>query len=84
MNSRRLIVAPTPEDKDQPFYRFGMGDWKRLSMSALGQKQTYAAQQVMSSLPPNSDRESGIPHKMMSYPRKQTCAVQYRMSAKGQ
>jgi len=36
MNSRRLIVAPTPEDKDKPFYRFGMGDWKQLSMSALG------------------------------------------------
>jgi len=36
------------------------------SLSALGQKQTYAAQQVMSALPPNSDRKSGFPHKVMS------------------
>ena len=35
-------------------------------MSALGQKQTYASQQVMSALPPNSDRKSGLPQRDMS------------------
>ena len=29
--------------------------WKRQSMSALGQKQTFALQQVMSALPPKAD-----------------------------
>ena len=36
------------------------------SMSALGQKQTYAVQNGMSALPPNSDRECGFPQKAMS------------------
>jgi hypothetical protein len=35
-------------------------------MSALGQKQTYAAQNAMSALPPNSDRESDFPQTVMS------------------
>ena len=35
-------------------------------MSALGQKQTYAAHKVMSALHPNSDRESGFSQKVMS------------------
>ena len=35
-------------------------------MSALGQKQTYAAQKGMSALPPSSDRESGLPQTVMS------------------
>ena len=35
-------------------------------MSALGQKQTYAAQETMSALTPDSDRESEIPQKVMS------------------
>jgi len=35
-------------------------------MSALGQKQTCAAQKAMSALPPNSDRESGHPQTVMS------------------
>ena len=35
-------------------------------MSALGQKRTYAVHNRMSALPPNSDRESGFPQKVMS------------------
>jgi hypothetical protein len=31
-------------------------------MSALGQKQTYAAQQVMSALPPKADMCSALAH----------------------
>jgi hypothetical protein len=37
-------------------------------MSALGQKRTYAAQQVMP-LYPDSDRESGFLRKVMSKER---------------
>ena len=33
---------------------------------SLGQKQTCAAQEGMSALPPNSDRESGFPQTVMS------------------
>jgi hypothetical protein len=32
----------------------------------LGQKQTYAVQERMSALPPNSDRESGLRQTVMS------------------
>jgi hypothetical protein len=55
-------------------------------MSALGQKRTYAAQQVMSALPPESDRESGFPRKIMSAlpPKADMCGVQPGMSALGQ
>jgi len=35
-------------------------------MSALGQKRTYAAQQVMSAFTPESDRESDFPQTVMS------------------
>jgi len=51
----------------------------------LGQKQTYAAQQVMSALQPNSDRESEIPQSACPlYPQKQTYASHKLMSALGQ
>jgi hypothetical protein len=45
-------------------------------MSALGQKQTYAPQNVMSALPliaiaKADSRKRSCPH----YPRKRTCAV---------
>ena len=39
---------------------------RKALMSALGQKQTCALQNVMSALQPNSDRESEIPLKAMS------------------
>jgi hypothetical protein len=37
-----------------------------IPMSALGQKQTCAPQNVISALPPKSDRESGFLRKVMS------------------
>src|SRR5262245_2082307 len=57
MNSRRLIVAPEAwtGDRSNSYVRSGRGaagDWV---MSALGQKQTCAAQRGMSALPPNAD-----------------------------
>jgi hypothetical protein len=54
-------------------------------MSALGQKQTYAAQQVMSALLPIATAKADIcASSCPLYPRKRTCAVQLRMSAMGQ
>jgi len=53
MNSRRLIVAP--EAKDGQSYRQKRVQRKGSSMSALGQKQTFAAQNGMSALPPKAD-----------------------------
>ena len=54
-------------------------------MSALGHKQTYAAQQVMSALLPIATTKADIcASSCPLYPRKQTCAAQYLMSALGQ
>src|SRR5262245_26566816 len=46
-------------------------------MSALGHKQTYAAQTGMSALPPDSDRESGLPQPVMSalHPKADMCSA---------
>jgi hypothetical protein len=52
----------------------------RSSMSALGQKRTYAAQHAMSALPPTATAKAdsrSCPH----CPRERTCAVQLGMSA---
>ena len=38
----------------------------QLGMSALGQKQTYAAQQVMSALPPIATAKEDFPQNVMS------------------
>jgi hypothetical protein len=54
-------------------------------MSALGQKQTYAAQQVMSALLPIATAKADIcASSCPLYPRKQTCAVRQCMYALGQ
>jgi len=54
-------------------------------MSALGQKQTYAVQQVMSALPPIATEKADIRNRScLLYPQKRTCAVQEAMSALGQ
>jgi hypothetical protein len=54
-------------------------------MSALGQKQTYAAQQVMTALLPIATAKADIcASSCPLYLRKRTCAVQLRMSALGQ
>ena len=54
-------------------------------MSALGQKQTYAVQNVMSALPPIATAKADFrAWSCPLLPRKQTCAVQLGMSALGQ
>src|SRR5215510_2075225 len=54
-------------------------------MSALGQKQTYAAHKLMSALPPIATAKADIRKRScLLYPRKRTCAVQLGMSALGQ
>src|SRR5215471_11488502 len=54
-------------------------------MSALGQKQTYAAHKLMSALPLIATAKADFPQKScLLYPQERTCAVHYLMSAKGQ
>ena len=54
-------------------------------MSALGQKQTYAAHKLMSALPPIATTKADIRKwSCLLYPQERTCAVQSEMSAKGQ
>ncbi len=55
------------------------------SMSALGHKQTRAAQRAMSAVPPIATAKADARKKACRlYPRKQACAVQLGMSALGQ
>jgi hypothetical protein len=54
MNSRRLIASPEAQDKASS--RLKLAHFKGPQpMSALGQKRTFALQQVMSALPPKAD-----------------------------
>jgi hypothetical protein len=54
-------------------------------MSALGQKQTYAAHKLMSALPPIATKKADIGNlSCLLYPQKRTCAVHSPMSALGQ
>src|SRR5262245_29496324 len=54
-------------------------------MSALGQKQTYAAQKAMPAFPPIATAKADIcPRPCPLYPQKQRCAAQRLMSALGQ
>src|SRR5262249_23258171 len=51
-------LAPShaaPEAKDKSYYRFGPGNWKRSSMSALGHKWIFRSAIAMSALPPKAD-----------------------------
>src|SRR5262249_28135788 len=53
-------------------------------MSALGQKQTYAAHKLMSALPPIATAKADFPQKScLLYPQERTCAVHQPMSALG-
>src|SRR5262245_2929433 len=55
------------------------------SMSALGQKQTYAVHNGMSALPPIATAKADIRNRScLLCPRKRTCAAQRGMSALGQ
>src|ERR1041384_2054049 len=54
-------------------------------MSALGHKQTCAAHNLMSALPPIATAKADIlKSSCLLYPRKRTCAAHYVMSALGQ
>jgi hypothetical protein len=54
-----------------------VGDFVAEVMSALGQKRTYAAQQVMSALPPIATAKADFRARSCPlYPQKRTCAVQ--------
>src|SRR5262245_45020200 len=54
-------------------------------MSALGQNQTCAAHKAMSALPRIATAKADFRKRScLLYPQKRTCAVQDRMSAKGQ
>src|SRR5215471_5442812 len=54
-------------------------------MSALGQKQTCALQDVMSALPPIATAKAKFRKRpCLLQPRKRTCALQLEMSALGQ
>jgi len=56
-----------------------------MPMSALGQKQTYAAHKLMSAFPPIATVKADSRKRLcLLYPQKRTCAVHYLMSAKGQ
>ena len=58
---------------------------KPLTMSALGQKQTFALQNVMSALPPIATAKAKFRKtSCLLYPRKRTCALQQPVSAMGQ
>src|SRR5262245_28596433 len=53
-------------------------------MSALGHKQTYAAYNGMSALPPIATMKADIRNKScLLYPQERTCAAHYPMSALG-
>src|SRR5262249_3640684 len=65
MNSRRLIVAP--EAKVRQSYRQRPVHRKGSSMSALGQKQTFALHKPMSALPPKATLNAFI--RMSAYRR---------------
>src|SRR5262245_1125499 len=55
-----------------------------ISMSALGQKQTYALHQLVSALPPIATAKADSYKRSCPLcPRKRTCAVQEAKSAKG-
>src|SRR5215475_1518656 len=87
MNSRRLIASPEAQDRaskpeTSTLEGTGCEVWP---MSALGQKQTYAVHQLMSALPPIATAKADIGKpSCLLYPRKQTCAVRYAISALGQ
>src|SRR5262245_24633758 len=63
MTSRRLISTPPKLTRS---YRLKAELGKSRLNVRLGQKHTSAPQKIMSSLPPNSDRESGLLQKVLS------------------
>src|SRR5262245_3462421 len=64
MKSRRLTAAPSlrKEHRTDSDYLIERGARASPVMSALGQKQTFAAQKVMSALPPKGDMCGALGH----------------------
>src|SRR5262249_13633663 len=80
----RRPEAPTPIDSNLRQCSGG-GRSRFGAMSALGQKQTYAAHNAMSALPPIATAKADIrKQSCLLYPQKRTCAVHSAMSALGQ
>src|SRR4030095_17249676 len=69
MNPRRLITDPEVSGR----YRHKLAHWKR-SMSALGQKRTFATQKVMSAYP--RKRTFAVHSPMSAMGQKRTHAAQ--------
>src|SRR5262249_4251046 len=83
MNSRRVIASP--EACDKAIVAVQTRPSKGQTMSALGQKQTYAPQQAMSALPQIATEKADFRKRScLLYPRKRTCAAHTLMSALGQ
>src|SRR5262249_12456177 len=79
-----LHVAPLRwvHDDAQSYQILAFAPWQ---MSALGQKRTFAVQNLMSALPPIATAKADFrKSSCLLYPRKRTCAVQLGMSALGQ
>src|SRR5262245_35978058 len=82
MNSRRLIAVPASSGASSYLLRPAN---RKGAMSALGQKQTCAAHQLMSALPPIATAKADMRKRScLLCPSKQTCAVHWLMSALGQ
>src|SRR5215813_14852337 len=82
MKSRRRTQPSVARLKATPVFKAYQ---IRVAMSALGQKQTYAAQYGMSALPPIATAKADFRKRSCPlYPQKRTCAVQWSMSALGQ
>src|SRR5262245_53105927 len=68
-----------------PHMNSGKAQSRMQPMAALGDKQTYAVQKVMSASPPIATANANFRKGPCPlYPQKRTCAVQLRMSALGQ
>src|SRR5262249_42734454 len=73
--STNLRIA-TPEAEERAIVTKKRSAQEGVMMSALGQKQTYAVQNVMSALPPIATAKADFPQESCPlYPRKRTCAA---------
>jgi hypothetical protein len=81
--TRRLIASP--EALDTGIVAVRMRVVKRCAMSALGHKQTFAVQNVMSALPPIATAKSGYLRFVMSAlpPKTDMCGATRLFNPKG-
>jgi hypothetical protein len=70
------VSLPPPRLRTRHRSGLNLHTGRGLSMSALGQKQTYALQQAMSALPPIATAKAKFRKRPgLLYPRKDACAV---------